>query len=40
VTATLEIEAGVAAGVPEDSQATVSENCKTVKFKTQGFEAS
>jgi hypothetical protein len=34
----LEIEAQVEDGVPESTQRTVSENCKTLKFKSQGFE--
>ena len=40
VRVTLEIEADVEDGVPENAQRTVSENCKTLKFKTQGFEKS
>lgn len=35
---TLEIEAEVPDGVGERLQRTVSENAKTLKFKTQGFE--
>lgn len=34
----LEIEAQVEDGVPESTQRTVSENCKTLKFRSQGFE--
>jgi len=37
---TLEIEADVAGGVPENTQRTVSENCKTLKFKSHGFETT
>ena len=37
---TLKIEADAAGGVSENTQRTVSENCKTLKFKTQGFEQS
>jgi predicted AAA+ superfamily ATPase len=35
---TLEIEAEVLDGVPDDVVRTVTENCNTLKFKTQGFE--
>jgi hypothetical protein len=34
----LEIEADVEDGVPESTQRTVSENCKTLKFRSHGFE--
>jgi hypothetical protein len=40
VRVTLEIEAEVDDGVPENTQRTVSENCKTLKFKLNGFETS
>jgi len=36
----LEIEAEVPDGVPESTQRTVSENCRTLKFTSQGFEQS
>ena len=39
VTVTLEIEAEVHKGVPENVVRTVTENCRTLKFKSQGFEA-
>ena len=35
---TLEIEAEIPDGVPEDVMRTVTENCNTLKFKNQGFE--
>jgi len=35
---TLEIEADVPGGVPERVQLIVSENCRNLKFKQQGFE--
>ena len=38
VTITLEIEARVRGGVPEKVVRTVSENCRTLKFRNQGFE--
>jgi hypothetical protein len=34
----LEIEAEVTEGIPDNVIRTVSENCKTLKFKSQGFE--
>ncbi|HTR43449.1 MAG TPA: tyrosine-type recombinase/integrase [Pseudomonadales bacterium] len=34
----LEIQARVADGIPENVVRTVSENCKTLKFQSQGFE--
>lgn len=34
----MEIQARVADGIPENVVRTVSENCKTLKFKSQGFE--
>jgi predicted AAA+ superfamily ATPase len=38
VEVTIEIQAHVPSGIPENVVRTVSENCKTLKFKTQGFE--
>jgi predicted AAA+ superfamily ATPase len=38
VTVTLEIEAEVPSGVPENVVRTVTENSRTLKFKSQGFE--
>ena len=38
VRVTLEIEADVPGGVPERVQLIVSENCRNLKFKEQGFE--
>ena len=38
VKVTLEIEAQEKDGIPDDVIRTVSENCKTLKFKSQGFE--
>jgi hypothetical protein len=38
VEVTMEIQARVAEGIPENVVRTVSENCKTLKFQTQGFE--
>jgi hypothetical protein len=38
VTVTLEIEAEVSAGVPENVIRTVTENGRTLKFTSQGFE--
>ncbi len=35
---TLEIEANVPGGISESVMRTVSENCRTLKFKTHGFE--
>jgi hypothetical protein len=40
VTVTLEVQADVPAGVPEKIVRTVTENCRTLKFKDQGFEDS
>jgi hypothetical protein len=40
VEVTLEIQAEVPDGVPENIVRTVTENCRTLKFKTQGFEES
>ncbi len=38
VSVTLEIQARVPGGVPDNVVRTVSENCRTLKFKSQGFE--
>jgi hypothetical protein len=38
VSLTLEIEARVPEGVPENVVRTVTENARTLKFSTQGFE--
>jgi predicted AAA+ superfamily ATPase len=38
VTVTLEIEADVPGGAPENVVRTVTENCRTLKFGSQGFE--
>lgn len=38
VKVTLEIEADVPDGVPDDVVRTVTENCRTLKFKNQSFE--
>jgi hypothetical protein len=38
VTVTLEIEAYVPAGVPDTTVRTVTENCRTLKFRSHGFE--
>jgi hypothetical protein len=35
---TLEIEADLPDGAPDDVVRTVSENCRTLKFTSQGFE--
>ncbi|MBF2000219.1 MAG: DUF499 domain-containing protein [Synechococcales cyanobacterium M58_A2018_015] len=40
VKVTLEIEAEIPEGVPDDIVRTVMENCRTLKFKTQSFEQS
>lgn len=40
VQVTVEIAADVSAGVPDDTQRVVTENCQTLKFKTHGFERS
>jgi hypothetical protein len=39
VTVTLEIEAHVPAGVPDNVVRIVTENGRTLKFTSQGFEA-
>ena len=38
VRVTLEIEADIPNGTPEQVVRTVTENCKSLKFKQQGFE--
>jgi len=38
VTVTLEIEAEISTGAPENVVRTVTENCRTLKFNSQGFE--
>ncbi len=38
VTVTLEIEAEISHGVPENVVRTVTENCRTLKFVNQEFE--
>ncbi|NLO28672.1 MAG: hypothetical protein GX113_10945, partial [Actinobacteria bacterium] len=38
VTVTLEVEAEVPAGVPENVVRIVTENSRTLKFTSQGFE--
>jgi len=38
VTVTLEIEANVTSGTPENVVRTVTENCRTLKFTSHGFE--
>jgi uncharacterized protein len=38
VNVTLEIQAHVPGGVPDNVVRTVSENCRTLKFKSQSFE--
>jgi predicted AAA+ superfamily ATPase len=40
VRVTLEIDAEVTAGVPEQTVRTVTENCRTLKFRDHGFEES
>jgi hypothetical protein len=39
VTVTLEIEAEVKSGTPDNVVRTVTENCRTLKFTSQGFES-
>jgi hypothetical protein len=39
VTVTLEIEAKVPNGVPDNVVRTVTENSRTLKFKSHGFES-
>jgi len=38
VTVTLEVEAETPSGVPDNVVRTVTENCRTLKFMSQGFE--
>jgi hypothetical protein len=38
VNVTLEISASVQSGIPEKVVRTVTENCRTLKFGSQGFE--
>jgi hypothetical protein len=38
VKVTLEIEAEIQTGIPENVVRTVTENSRTLKFTTQGFE--
>ena len=38
VTVTLEIEAEIPSGAPEQVVRTVTENCRTLKFTSHGFE--
>jgi predicted AAA+ superfamily ATPase len=38
VTVTLEVEAEIKSGAPDTVVRTVTENCRTLKFKSQGFE--
>ena len=38
VRVTLEIEAEIPSGVPDNVVRTVTENCRTLKFTSQGFE--
>jgi len=38
VTVTLEIEAALPDGASEQVVRTVTENCRTLKFESQGFE--
>jgi hypothetical protein len=38
VTVTLEVEAEIPGGVPENVVRIVTENARTLKFKSQGFE--
>ena len=40
VNVTLEISADVQNGVPDNVVRTVTENCRTLKFKDHGFEES
>jgi hypothetical protein len=39
VKVTLEIEADIPTGAPDQVVRTVTENCRTLKFTSQGFEA-
>ena len=38
VSITLEIEAEIPSGAPDNVVRTVTENCRTLKFETSGFE--
>jgi len=40
VKVTVEIEADIPDGVPDDVQRVITENCQTLRFKTHGFEES
>ena len=40
VTITVEIEAEIPSGAPDNVVRTVTENCRTLKFENQGFEES
>jgi hypothetical protein len=40
VTITVEIEAEIPSGAPDNVVRTVTENCRTLKFDNQGFEES
>jgi hypothetical protein len=40
VKVTLEIEADLPGGTPDDVIRTVSENCRTLRFENHGFEES
>ena len=40
VSVTLEIAADVSSGVPDKVVRTVTENCRTLKFRDHGFEES
>jgi len=39
VNVTLEIEAEIPSGAPDHVVRTVTENCRTLKFDSQGFES-
>jgi hypothetical protein len=39
VRVTLEIEAEIPSGAPDQVVRTVTENCRTMKFTSQGFES-
>ena len=40
VTITVEIEAEIPSGAPDNVVRTVTENCRTLKFESSGFEES
>jgi len=40
VTVTLDIDAEIPSGAPDDVVRTVTENCRTLKFENSGFEES